>query len=235
MKFTPIASGSSGNAYLLRSDPCSVAGGVLIELGIPWKKILSAIEFKASRLDFAITSHSHFDHSHAVRDAIKAGIDVYMSAESAETLKVLGHHRVNILKAGEQKRIGLWTVLSFDCVHDVPTLGFLIGQDEERLLFIPDTAYVKNRFIGITIAAIECNFINNILSENIQKGLPPIVGHRVRRNHMSLETLIEMLKCNDLSRCQAIYLLHLSDGNADEKRMIKEVQEAVGIPTYSCT
>ncbi len=234
MKFTPLASGSKGNCYLLRSGPCSVAGDVLIELGISWKKILPAINFQASKLDFAICSHAHGDHSASVKDALKTGIDVYMSIESAEALNVSGHHRVNILKAGEQKKIGLWTILPFDCVHDVPTLGFVTAYEEERLLFIPDTCYLRNRFEGITMIACECNFIGDILSENIQKGLPPIVGHRVRRNHMSLETLTEMLKCNDLSKCRVIYLLHLSDSNSNERRMVKEVQEITGVPTYAC-
>jgi phosphoribosyl 1,2-cyclic phosphodiesterase len=103
----------------------------------------------------------------------------------------------------------------------------------DRLLFIPDTAYVENRFEGITMIAVECNNISELLSKNVQEGnIPAIVGKRVRRNHMSLENLISMLKANDLSRCRELWLLHLSDGNADEIRMKKEIQELTGVPVY---
>ena len=104
-------------------------------------------------------------------------------------------------------------------------------EREERLLFIPDTSHVMNRFKNVTILAIECNHVADILSDNIQEGnIPSVVGRRVRRNHMSLDSVIGMLKANDLSRCREIWLLHLSDANSDEARMIRTVQEQTGIP-----
>jgi phosphoribosyl 1,2-cyclic phosphodiesterase len=132
--------------------------------------------------------------------------------------------------------IGNWTILPFPLEHDAAEpLGFFIGRGEERLLFVADTGYVKERFSGITIAAVECNNVAEIMSENILAGnIPAVVGKRIRRNHMSLENLISMLKANDLSRCRTIYLMHLSDGNSDERRMIQEVQAATGIPAQAC-
>ncbi len=165
---------------------------------------------------------------------LKAGVDVWTSEETAKALEVRNHHRINILKAGEQDFVGDWVVLPFDLHHDVPSHGFLIGDlNFEKLLFIPDTSYIRNRFEGVTIIAIECNYIADRLSANIQSGaLPQVVGRRVRRNHMSLDTVIGMLKANDLSRCREIWLLHLSDGNSDEEKMRRKVQETTGIATY---
>lgn len=173
-----------------------------------------------------------FDHSKAVSDILKAGVDCYMSKGTSEKLQVADHHRTVIAAAMESWHIGQWIVVPFPLEHDaVDPFGFYILRREDRLLFIPDSAYVKNRFDGVTILAIECNFIGDILTDNILSGsLPPVVGHRVRRNHMSLETVVKMLKANDLSKCRQIWLLHLSDGNSDEKQMIREVQEATGIP-----
>ena len=42
----------------------------------------------------------------------------------------------------------------------------------------------------------------------------------------------ELLKANDLSKVQQIWLLHLSDGNSDEKRFKREIQELTGKPTF---
>ncbi len=92
-----------------------------------------------------------------------------------------------------------------------------------------------DRFANVTIMAVECNNIAELLSENILEGnIPAIVGKRIRRNHLSLENLIQMLKSNDLSNCRQIFLMHLSDGNSDERAMIEKIQEATGIPVKAC-
>ena len=165
---------------------------------------------------------------------LRAVVDVWTSYETARALGITGHHCFYALGAGVQQPIGSWWVLPFDLHHDAPTLGFLIAApDGDKLLFVPDTAFLTNRFEGVNIIAIECNYVADKLSHNIQSGaIPKAVGRRVRRNHMSLDTVIGMLRANDLSRCREIWLLHLSDGNSDEKEMQRRVQEETGIATY---
>ena len=235
MRFHSIASGSSGNAYLLTAEGVAP---LLVEAGIPIKQLqakLRALRGSIGGLAGCCVSHSHMDHAKAVKDLLKYGVDCYMSKETADALNVSGHHRLHEVEDGKVQIIDAWRVLPFPLIHDVPCFGFLIGQREERLLFIPDTAYVVPKFIGITQIVVECNYCSDILAANIQNGsLPDVVGHRVRRAHMSLDTVIALLKANDLSQCRQIHLIHLSDGNSDEARMVDEVQEAVGIPTRAC-
>ena len=38
----------------------------------------------------------------------------------------------------------------------------------------------------------------------------------------------EFLRANDLSKVEEIHLLHLSDGNSDEARFKREIQELTG-------
>ena len=236
MKFTALASSSRGNAYLLESDG---AGPLLLEAGIPIKKLregLYAHGISISDLSGCLVSHEHLDHSKAVKDLLKAGVDVYTSVNTAIALNVEEHHRMNFMNDGISQPIGAWRVMPFDLKHDAAEpFGYLVAYDTEALMFIADTAYIKNRFEAVTIIAVECNHVGDILAGNIaRKDAVVSLGRRVRRNHMSLETLIKMLKANDLSQCREIHLLHLSDSNSDEKRMILEVQEATGIPTYAC-
>jgi phosphoribosyl 1,2-cyclic phosphodiesterase len=231
MNFTPIASSSHGNAYLIESEGVAP---LLIECGIPMRQLQERLSFGLSRLAGCLVSHQHGDHAKAVKDMLKTSVDVYMSIETAEALEVSQHHRINILMAGDMAAVGEWLVLPCDLAHDVPTHGFFIqAPDGEKLLFIPDTAYIRNRFEGINILAIECNNMEEILSGNIVSGhMPASLGHRVRRSHMSLERVISMMKANDLSRCRAIWLLHLSDANSNEELMRRKVQETVGVPVY---
>lgn len=236
MIFRPLASSSAGNAYVVESPG---SPPLLLEAGISVRRLRETLNFGLSGLAGCLVSHSHGDHSKGVKDLLKAGVDCWMSKGTAEALEVQGHHRLNILRAYEGANVGDWGIMPFPVEHDADeALGFLVGHIDagytDRLLFVPDTAFVRNRFEGVNLIAIECNFDPDRLSRNVQAGLHPSVAHRVRRMHMSLDTVIAMLKANDLSKTRAIYLLHLSSGNSDEARMIRSVEEATGIPTYSC-
>jgi phosphoribosyl 1,2-cyclic phosphodiesterase len=231
MEIVTLASGSRGNCYMVDDGNTQV----LIEIGIPWKQIQRDLDFRTSKIQFALLSHSHKDHSGHAKDALKSGLDVYALQSTIDALGLSGH-RIHAIKAHESFRVGSWTVLPFDVEHDVEALGFLLGNaDGERLLYLTDTSYSKYRFEGLSYIMAECNNISELLSKNILEGnIPAIVGKRVRRSHMSLENLISMLKANDLSKCRQIFLMHLSDGNSDEARMKREVQAATGIPTEAC-
>lgn len=234
MRFTPLASSSRGNAYLLQSDGVAP---LLLEAGIPIKQLREKLRdhgVMLSDLAGCLVSHEHMDHAKAVKDLLKAGVDCYMSQGTAVMLKTLEHHRSHI--ASMFNVPPGWQLIPFHLEHDATEpVGFFISHGNNNLLFVPDTAFVTNTFHGITLAAIECNNIAEIMSKNILEGnIPAVVGRRIRRNHMNLETLIQFLKANDLSRCREIYLMHLSDGNSDEREMVRKVQQATGIPTEAC-
>lgn len=231
MNFRSFGSSSKGNCYLVESDGIAP---LMIECGIPIKALREKLSFSLSGLAGCLISHEHGDHAKAANDLLKAGVDVWTSYETARPLGIASHHRFYSLGSGVEQPIDYWRVLPFDLHHDVPALGFLISApDDDKLLFVPDTAFLTNRFRGVNIIAIECNYVADKLSHNIQSGtIPKAVGRRVRRNHMELNTVIGMLRANDLSRCREIWLLHLSDANSDEKEMQRRVQEETGIATY---
>ena len=236
MQFTSFASSSRGNAYLLQSEG---AAPLLLEAGLPISRLRDKLRengVSLSDLGGCLISHEHGDHSKAVKDLLKAGVDCWMSYGTAKALGIIRHHRIHMWdNYSDPLPIPEGFVTAFHLEHDASDpIGFYIAYKNERFLFIPDTAYVENRFGGITMIAVECNNIAELVSKNILEGyIPAVVGKRVRRNHMSLENLIVMLKANDLNRCRAIYLMHLSDGNSDERQMKQEVQAATGIPTYT--
>jgi phosphoribosyl 1,2-cyclic phosphodiesterase len=168
---------------------------------------------------------------------MKLGIDVYMSGGTAKELGLSGH-RLKIVK----DHVGFWCgglrITPFDVEHDsAEPLGFVIDNNKgERFIYATDTFYIKYKFSGITHLAVECNYIDEILKENIRSGrIDPNRYVRIRKSHMSLEHLKEFLLANDLSKLKEIYLLHLSAANSDEARIKKEIQEITGKQVYICT
>jgi phosphoribosyl 1,2-cyclic phosphodiesterase len=186
------------------------------------------------RLALYLTSTSYADHSKAVKDIMRAGIDCYMSRGTAEALGLSGH-RINVIKAKQQFRIGTWTILPFETQHDAAEpLGFLLAnQDGEKLLYATDTYFIRYRFRGLTHIAVECNYSLDILRTNVAKGsVEPALKNRILKSHFSLENVKKFLQANDLSKVQEIWLLHLSEQNSCEKRFKEEVQKITGKPTY---
>ncbi len=233
IEFTPYASGSTGNCYKISDGRTPL----LLECGISINDILRNLKFGVSSLAGCLLSHGHSDHSRAVKDLMNFGVDIYLSQGTADEISGLGpwRHRINIIKARQQFRIGTWTVLPFDTQHDVAEpLGFLLAnQAGEKVLYITDSYYCRYRFQGLTHIMIETNYSLDILNGNVEAGnIPPEMKKRVMRSHMSLETAKEFLKANDLSKVEQIWLIHLSDGNSDAERFKREVQELTGKPTY---
>lgn len=225
-----LASSSAGNAYIIDDG----SAPLLIEAGIRYKDIQQALGFKACGLAGCLITHRHLDHSKSAKDIVKAGVDVYLSAETAEALGLTGH-RAKVVTPLESFSVGLWRVLPFPTVHDAAgSLGFLLAhRDGHKVLFLTDSAYCKYRFTGLTHIMIEANYSIEILRQNVAAGtLDLATKNRIVRTHFGLENVKEFLKANDLSRVEEIHLIHLSNDNSDAERFKREIQGLTGKPTY---
>jgi phosphoribosyl 1,2-cyclic phosphodiesterase len=166
---------------------------------------------------------------------MKYGTDVYTGADTAKACNLSGH-RLNVIEPFVNVKIGAFEILPFDVQHDVPNLGFMITDSSgERLLYATDTYYLKYVFPALTYVMIECNFDGETLGKNVSSGgVHPELAKRLYKSHMSLETLVLTLGAWDLSKLRQVYLLHLSDGNSDERRMKHAVQALTGAEVYVC-
>ncbi len=220
-----MASSSRGNCYRVSDGRTPL----LLEAGIPFSEIRRGLDFQTSVLAGCLVSHEHGDHAKAVQDVLKAGIDLYTSHGTAEALGLTGH-RLHEIRAKEAFRIGSWRVLPFPTIHDATEpLGFLLASGEERLLFATDTAYLENRFAGLTHIMLEVDYDLAILKRNVESGLVDReVKRRVLKSHMSLEHAKQFLKANDLSRIRTVWLLHLSEENSDAAQFKRAIQAIVG-------
>jgi phosphoribosyl 1,2-cyclic phosphodiesterase len=229
MKLKVLGSSSKGNCYLLKSP----TGSLVVEAGLPWKQIQQGLNFDLSNVVGAIISHEHKDHSGSVLDLIKAGIDVYTSEGTQNSLGLRDTYRLNNVYSQQKCRICDFTVLPFDIQHDCKGgLGYLIQYKPTgyKTLFLTDSYYCKYRFNELNAILIECNYIKDTLDANIEAGLiDERIKPRLLQSHFSLEHVKKFLQANDLSQCREIILLHLSSQNSDAARMIKEIKEVTGI------
>ena len=221
-----MGSSSHGNCYLLQTP----TGTLIIDAGVPFKEIQKALDFDLSRVRGCLVTHEHRDHSKAIKDVMKAGIDCYMGKGTIEALKI-SHHRAWIVQSswpGYQFDLGDFTILPVEAQHDVPCLAFLIVYNPtgEKLLYATDTYYLKNRFQGLNFLLIECNYCKETLNANVEAGLIPLtLKNRLIESHFSLDNLKEFFKANDLKAVKKIVLIHLSDGNSNAAQMISEIHD----------
>lgn len=224
MRLKVIGSGSKGNAYILEAP----TGRLLLECGLPFKIIQQALEFDLTSVDGCLLTHSHKDHSKSAKEVMRAGINTYMTLDTATAINAEGH-RMELIKAGTQFSAGDFTVLPFLTEHDCPgAVGYLIQYRPtgEKLLFVTDTFFIRHRFSGLNYLIIECNYCREILEANIEAGhIPESLKNRILESHFSLDNLKGFLKANNLKAVRNIVLIHLSDGNSDAARMVREISE----------
>ena len=231
MKLKILASGSSGNCYLLENE----TEILIIEAGISFKRIQEGINFNIGKVAGCLVTHEHKDHSKAMMDLMKNGIDVYTSKGTIEALGINDSYRLKQLIAHDTLKVGGFTILPFDTQHDAQEpLGFLIQhKDMGKLLFITDSYYCKYKFKEVDHILVECNYKKEILDENIHSGkVPELIRDRIIKSHFELENVIEFLKSSDLSKTKNIVLIHLSSQNGDKKLFKKEIEKSTGRPVY---
>lgn len=233
MEIKIIASGSTGNAYTV-SDGFTT---LLIECGIPFKRLQIACDFRLNDIAGCICSHSHSDHIKAAHQLAFYGIDIYASAGTLTACGLSGH-RVHPIKAMQRFEVGAFSILPFETEHDAAEpLGFLIGNSylNETLLYFTDTFYLKYKFTGsVTHIMGEANYSTEILAENIRND--PNTGARKSRlieSHMSIDNFIEVLKAMNLSRIKQIYLIHMSEANSNKAEFKERVQRLTGAEVYT--
>lgn len=224
MEIKVIGSGSSGNAYWVRSGSQSI----LLDCGLPIKKIQVGLNFQCSSLDGCLITHSHGDHIKAAKDLLKLGIDLYAGRETFEAAGLQGH-RAHVLQDRNIATIGSLEVMPLAVKHDVPTFSYFVRNCNEKLLYITDAEYFPYKVKGITHLMIEANHDTDVIEENVKKGqLNEQLAKRIIRSHMSIRSCLTYIEKMDRSRLEEIWLLHLSSDNSRAEDFLYRVRAMTG-------
>lgn len=227
MELHIIGSSSAGNCYVLKGERESL----IIEAGMPWKKVQPIIDFNPASVAGLLLTHEHGDHAKYIGQFLKAGINVYCSNGTAS--KIEKSYRVNTIREFETWKIGEFIIKPFSTEHDcAEPLGFIIKHAESgTILFLTDTHFSKYTFPDIDHFIIEANYSSNILNDRINNGLTNAkVGDRVFSSHMEIGTTIELLTESGTEKTKTITLIHLSDKNSDAEGFASAVMFATGVP-----
>lgn len=228
MKLKIIGTGSKGNAYLLENEE----EALLIECGVNILEIKKAIDFNISKIVGCIVTHEHNDHAKSIKQVIECGIKVYATKGTFEAKDIkLDHLKTNFFAVNGNlnhiQKIGSFIVMAFKINHDAAEpVGFLINHNEcGTTLFLTDTFYSNYKFRDMNNIIIEANYSKEIIEDKLADN--EILRDRIFKSHMSLETCLEFLAANDLSKVNNIVLIHLSDSNSNAI----EFKKAVAVQT----
>lgn len=229
MKLHVLGSGSTGNGYILEGENSAL----IIEAGLPMMEAKKALQFNLSKVAGLVASHPHADHSGRALEYAMAGINIHSSLECLDVIgltKGLYSHRAKPVIPERKYRIGEFTVMPFDLVHDVTNYGYLISHADMGLTcFITDTHYCPYVFPGLNNLLLECNYSDDVIERRVEDGhLHPSLAERIKNSHMAQSTTLEFLRCNNLNNVNNIVLIHLSQGNSNQAAISQDVFNLTG-------
>lgn len=228
VKIKILASGSSGNAYLISDGTIKM----LIDPGIHYNELMKRMNFKLSEINHTLVSHEHKDHCTALSGLRKTGMSISMSRGTGDALGIdLGVYHV--MESEKVYDLYGWKIMPFRCEHDAAEpLGFLIQlPGGSKVCYATDTAYIRYRFTGVTHWMIECNYSEELLQKN--NDLDSATKSRIRTSHFEIENVKKFFENQDLEKTEKIYLIHLSDSNSDEKLFVKEIEAMTGVSVFT--
>lgn len=246
MTITIIGSGSSGNCYILQNQK----EALIIEAGTPFDKdVKNALQWNTSKIKAVIISHTHSDHAAFAPQYTDVGITV-RTLQDVIDKRALNTTFAKPYIPGKWFKAGGFLILPFPLIHyntdgtRCPICGFLIKHNDcGRICFFTDCAaftreimtnngikYIPYDFKDINLWMIEANYDNYIMYRN---KLDEHIKERIRRSHMSIQKAIKIAKRIDLHLTKMILLIHISNGNGDERKFIKKMREATAKRVYA--
>ncbi|MBQ3451361.1 MAG: MBL fold metallo-hydrolase [Selenomonadaceae bacterium] len=201
-----LASGSSGNVAAVRSD----GQLILIDCGKAYRWTIERLNHELP--DALLVTHEHGDHSHAVKDFLKRGVEVYMTRGTADFLGI-ERHNLNLIIAGNELTISGVKVEVIESIHDAAEpVNFILQDADDRVLFLTDTGALPDVSGDFTKIFIEANYSEEVL---LNAKLDLRQKWRILENHLSLEQAEEFLA--QYPRAE-VSLIHRSTRHSEEEK-----------------
>lgn len=221
LRFSVLASGSSGNAFYIESDKARL----LVDVGLSGKqmdKLFQEVDVDPNGIDGILVTHEHTDHIKGLGVlARKYNLPIYANSKTWRkmdgTLGKLTPEQKFEFNTDSVKTFADIDVQSFAVSHDAADpMFFTFHQGDEQVALVTDLGYVSDKIKQLIKGANAFVFESNHDINMLQMGhYPWSVKRRILGDygHISNEdcglALSEVITHNT----ERIYLAHLSKDN----------------------
>lgn len=221
MRFSVLASGSTGNAVYIETEQHSF----LVDAGLSGKQmegLFAKIGRDASKLSGLLVTHEHSDHIKGIGVlARKYKLPVYANKKTWDAMSgLIGEvptEQKFTFDMETVKSFGSLDIESFGVSHDAAEPMFYIFHHEGRkLVVVTDTGYVSDRMKGIISNADMFVFESNHDVQMLRMGRYPwSIKRRILSDvgHVSNEDAAIAMSEVIGDQTKRIYLAHLSQDN----------------------
>ena len=177
-KIKILSSGSIGNCLAIYD---SRGRYIVVDVGLPYKKILKGLCYDLSNCVSILCSHDHIaDHTKSLDYFIKMGVPCYGNQDVCDN-----HKGCNVLP--KVLKVDGFTIQNFELVHNIPNNAFVIDTDDGvRILYCTDTEYIPYKVKNVHYAIIECNYDFDYMIDNLMEDKYSMSHHE---NHHSLDNV----------------------------------------------
>ncbi|MEJ9281958.1 MBL fold metallo-hydrolase [Ureibacillus thermosphaericus] len=240
MRFSVLASGSTGNAIYVETDEHAF----LVDVGLSGKKmeqLFAKIGRDMKNLSGILVTHEHSDHIKGLGVvARKYKLPIYANEK---TWRAMEEHVGNIpldqrflFNMESVQSFGSLDIESFAVSHDaVDPMFYVFHENGRKLVIITDTGYVSDRMKGIIRGADAFVFESNHDINMLQMGKYPwSIKRRILSDvgHVSNEDAAVAISEVVEAKPTHVYLSHLSkENNMKElaRMTVKQILESYGI------
>lgn len=209
-----LASGSKANCYAFSDGTATF----LIECGLPVSRTLKLLDYRLP--DAILVTHEHGDHARSAKNFLERGVEIYMTAPSAESLS-LKRYNLHLIRPNESFDVCGHKVTAFESKHDAAEpVNFIVDNE---ILFAVDTGEapkIRGHFKKVFVEANYelCSLLGADIAESQKR--------RVRENHLSIKQTANFLKT--LDEPDEVWLIHLSKRHGNGQSFVDEVKRVTG-------
>lgn len=233
MRFSVLASGSSGNACYVETAQTRI----LIDAGLSCRELMRRLELvhvDPKAPEALVITHEHVDHMRGAGPLARLlDIPVYINSSTfRKSFKILGKlSKPRAIHTGQTITIKDLAIETFTKCHDTADpMGLVLSSDGARLGLITDlgrsTQVIEDRLRGCHALIIEFNHDQRMLEDG---PYPWEVKRRIKgpEGHLSNRQAGELLAAVAHKDLGLVILAHLSRVNNNELSALKEAKDAL--------
>jgi phosphoribosyl 1,2-cyclic phosphodiesterase len=233
MRFSVLASGSSGNACYVETEEA----GVLIDAGLSGEELVRRMEaagIDPAKLDAILLTHEHLDHIRGAGPLSRRfDLPVYANPLTMKrALKTLGNlSKPVVFQTGHPITLHGLCIETFTKCHDAADpVGLVIHADGARLGILTDlgrsTPVVEDRLRGCHALVLEFNHDETMLD---QGPYPLELKRRIKgpEGHLSNDQAGGLLKTLCHQALRTVILAHLSEKNNHPDKAVQASKKAL--------